>query len=271
DEPFVRVAVSFDNDSTDHRVRFHVPLPRPVTRSFAEGQFAVVERGLELEGGHGEVPLPTFPALGFLSVDGCSVLLDQVTEYEVVDGREIALTVLRSFGLISRNANPYREDPAGPEIAIPAAQLLGGRTLRFALMPHAGDWVTAGTLVAAEHYRHPFVVVRGTRPAAEDGTAVPGLRIDGQGVVLSALRRRGDWLELRVVNEAAHRRTATIHMPLEAVRDADLLGRSGGSSEVRQDAVTIDLGPWEIKTIQVRPAITAGAADRTVTRPLSRA
>ena len=81
------------------------------------------------------MPLPTFPAVGFASVEGCSVLLDQVTEYEVVDGRELALTLLRSFGLISRNANPYREDPAGPEVPVPAAQLLGPRSFRFALYP----------------------------------------------------------------------------------------------------------------------------------------
>lgn len=271
DEPFVRVAVTFDNRSNDHRVRFHVPLPSPVHRSFAEGQFAVVERGLEVEGGHGEVPLPTFPALGFTSVDGCSALLDQVTEYEVLDGREVALTVLRSFGLISRNANPYREDPAGPEVPIPAAQLLGSRTFRFALLPHAGDWSTAGTLAAAERYRHPFVVVRGLGPAGVPTEPVAGLRIDGPGVVLSSLRRRGDWLELRVVNESAERRRAAIRMPVEDAREADLLGRPGGSVRVGDDGPSLELGPWEIGTIQVRPATTLADPGPPAARPLSRA
>ena len=124
-EPFVRVRIAFENRSRDHRVRFHVPLPRPVAGSRAEGQYAVVERGLELEGGHGEVPLPTFPARGFVHAGGVSVLLDHVTEYEVVDGRELALTLLRSFGLISRNENPYREDPAGPQLGGAGTQLLG--------------------------------------------------------------------------------------------------------------------------------------------------
>jgi alpha-mannosidase len=251
DEPFVRVGVTFDNDSVDHRVRFHVPLPAPVSRSFADGQFAVVERGLELEGGHGEVPLPTFPAVGFASVAGCSVLLDQVTEYEVLDGREIALTMLRSFGLISRNANPYREDPAGPEIAIPTAQLLGARTFRFALMPHDGEWATAGTLDAAERYRHPFVVVRGTGPADAPVQPVRGLGLEGDGVVLSAVRRRGDWLEVRVVNESTVPCRATIRLPLEAVRESDLLGRPGSASTTRASGLDVDLGPWEIRTVQL--------------------
>ena len=270
-EPFVRVALTFENRSTDHRVRFHVPLPAPVARSFAEGQFAVVERGLELEGGHGEVPVPTFPAVGFVSVEGCSVLLDQVTEYEVLGGREIALTVLRSFGLISRNANPYREDPAGPEVPIPAAQLLGGRAFRFALMPHAGTWATAGTSTAAERYRHPFVIARGTGPSEAPAAPIEGLRIDGEGVVLSSLRRRGDWLELRIVNERAERQRALIRMPLEEAREADLLGRPGASSRVDVEGLTIDLDPWEIRTIQVRPSPTEEAAAGPATRSLSRA
>jgi mannosylglycerate hydrolase len=251
DEPFVRVRVAFDNDSHDHRVRWHVPLPAPVTASHAEGQFAVVTRGLELEGGHGEVPLPTFPAVGFVSVDGCSVLLDQVTEYEVVEGRELALTILRSFGLISRNANPYREDPAGPEVPVPAAQLLGSRSFEFALLPHVGSWTEAGTLEAAERYRHPFLTVRGSGPAATAPEPIGGLRLDGRGVVLSAVRRRDRDLEVRLVNESGSPTTARLHVPLASARETDLLGRPGATLPSDADGVSIDLGPWEIRTLRL--------------------
>jgi 2-O-(6-phospho-alpha-D-mannosyl)-D-glycerate hydrolase len=252
DEPFVRVAVAFDNDSTDHRVRFHVPLPAPVGGSSAEGQFAVVERGLEVEAGHGEVPVPTFPAVAFTSVAGCSVLLDQVTEYEVVDGREIALTLLRSFGLISRNANPYREDPAGPEVPVPAAQLLGARSFRFALFPHADTWRDAGTRAAAERFRHPFVVVRSTGDADAPTAPVGGLRLEGNAAVLSSVRKRGDWTEIRVVNEGADPCRAALITPLSEARGADLLGRPGAVLTVSGDRLTLDLAPWEIRTVQVR-------------------
>ena len=253
-EPFVRVRVAFDNDASDHRVRFHIPLPARVTGSTAQGQFAVVERRLEVEGGHGEVPLPTFPALGFVGVDGCSALLDQVTEYEVIEGRELALTLLRSFGLISRNANPYREDPAGPEIPVPAAQLLGARSFGFALLPHAGNWAAAGTREAAERYRHPFLVVRGTGPMDAPTAEVAGLRVEGDGVLLSAIRRRDDWLEIRVVNESGQRTTAFLRMPIEAAREADLLGRPGEALDPSHDGLAMDLGPWEIRTVLVRRA-----------------
>ncbi|HWH24163.1 MAG TPA: glycoside hydrolase family 38 C-terminal domain-containing protein, partial [Candidatus Limnocylindria bacterium] len=125
-EPFVRLALEFDNRSDDHRLRFHVPLPMPADRSAAEGQYAVVERGLQMEGGHGEVPLPTYPAYAFVAAGGVAALLDHITEYELVDdGGELALTCLRAFGWISRNDNPYREEPAGPEREVPAGQMRG--------------------------------------------------------------------------------------------------------------------------------------------------
>jgi mannosylglycerate hydrolase len=261
-EPFVRVEVSFENRSRDHRVRLHVPLADVATGSAAQGQYAVVERGLEVEGGHGEVALATFPAHGFVQTAGVSVLLDHIVEYEVVDRRELALTLLRSFGLISRNANPYREDPAGPEVPVPAAQLLGERTMRFALMPHAGTWSTADVLSMAERYQHAALTVRASGPT--DG-AVPmattgptegrGLAIDGEGVVLTALRRRGEWLELRVVAETATPTEAVIRGPFDEARDADLLGRPLGAPSTAPGELHLALGPWEIRTVQLRSAV----------------
>jgi alpha-mannosidase len=253
----VRVEVRFDNRSRDHRVRFHVPLSGVASGSAAEGQYAVVERGLEVEGGHGEVPLATFPARGFVHAEGVSVLLDHIVEYEVVDGRELALTLLRSFGWISRNGNPYREDPAGPEIAVPAAQLPGERSMRFALMPHAGSWSAAGVLTMAERYQHGALVVRGRGRGGEPAGEAPqgrGLSVEGEGVVLTALRRRGEWLELRVVAETATATEAVIEGPFEAARDADLLGRPLGALATDGGTLRLALGPWEIRTIQLRPA-----------------
>ena len=251
-EPFIRIRLEFENRSRDHRVRWHIPLPRPVKGSAAEGQFAVVDRGLELEGGHGEVPLPTFPARGFVHVGGLSVLLDQVTEYEVVGGQELALTVLRSFGLISRNGNPYREDPAGPEVPVPGAQLIGRRSFGFALAPHAGSWSKAGITGLAERYQHPFLVVRGTAPPGEEGKTAVGLRIAGDGVVLSALRRHGEWLEVRLVLEHPTPSEAVLSGHFDGAREVDLLGRDLGAIACDPGELRLPMTAWSIRTVQLR-------------------
>ena len=257
-EPFARLSVAFENRSDDHRVRFHAPLPRRAGASHAEGQFAVVERGPAGEGGYGEEPLGTYPAHGWVDAGGLAILLDHLTEYELADeGREIALTVLRSIGLISRNANPYRQDPAGPEMAIPNAQIRGGWRLSFGLLPHAGNWADGGVTDAAERHRHPFIAYPGI--AAADAAWPPAgagddaLSLEGGQVVLSSLRRRDDgWLEARIVNLAPEPRTATLRGGLSEAREATLRGEPGDALDVADGGLHFELRPAEIRTVQVR-------------------
>jgi alpha-mannosidase len=214
-EPLVRIDIDFDNPCQDQRVRIHLPLDGPADGSRAEGQFAVVERGLEPEGGYGEVPVATYPAHGFAAAGGSAVLLDHVTEYEVVDGRELALTVLRSTGLISRSDNRYREDPAGPEVPIPAAQMRGPWSFSFAYVLDGAD-----PRELLDAFRLPFLAGRGGGGDSRSGEG-PELR----GASLSSLRRRGGTLEARVVNLSDEPSTCSF-----------------GSAEA-------ELRPWEIRTL----------------------
>ena len=268
-EPFVRVRVAFDNACRDHRLRIHVPLPRRASASHAEGQFAVMERGLRAEGGHGETGLPTFPASGFVDAGGVAVLLDQVMEYELVgDGSALAITVLRATGLLSRDANPYRHDPAGPQLEIPGAQCRGPWRVSFALFPHGGEWHEAGVVAQAERFAHPFVVAPAAAevPAAAGAPApgplpapVEGLAVEGDGVVLAACRLDGDRLELRLVCESPLPQRATIRGPFASAREADLLGRAGGPLAVRDGRLSVDLDPWEVRSLFLALARPAGA------------
>ena len=261
-EPFVRLRVSFDNPCRDHRLRLHVPLTRPAASSFAEGQFAVVERGTEAEGGHGEVPLATFPARGFVDAGGAAVLLDHVLEYELLtDPPELALTLLRAVGQISRNAHRYREEPAGPEVATPGAQCLGPWSVGLAVLPHAGPWHADGVLEQAERYQHELLAAPGTGPglALREPEPLPaalpeaaGLAVEGDGVVRSALRRRRDWLELRLACQHPDPVTATVGGGLQAAREADLLGRPGAPLPLAGGTLRLELGAWEIRTLLLR-------------------
>ena len=212
-EPFLRVRIDLDNPCDDQRVRVHVPLREPAETSLAEGQFAIVQRGRHPEGGYGEVAIATYPASAFVAAGGIVLLLDHVTEYELLDG-ELALTVLRSTGLISRNANRYREDPAGPSLPIPAAQLRGPRTFSFAYLPSIED-----VLENAEAFRHPFLTAAGQ---SHNGrlTERAGPSIEGHGVVLTSLRPG----RARLVNESPHEVTAAF----------------GGRK--------LSFGPWQIQT-----------------------
>jgi alpha-mannosidase len=246
-EPFCRLEVSFDNPCRDHRVRFHIPLPEAAASSSAEGQFAVVERGLEAEGGHGEVPLPTFPASGFVDAGGVAVLLEHVMEYELVEGHELAVTLLRSTGLISRVAHPYREENAGPEVTIPDAQMIGPHRVAFALYPHESSWADADVLGQAERYRLPFLTAAGTG----EGGLEEARGLEVEGAVLTALRRKDDWLELRLVRELPQAGTAIVRGDLTEAREANLLGIPGAELDVDAGELLLELGAWEIRTVHV--------------------
>ncbi|WP_449062853.1 glycoside hydrolase family 38 C-terminal domain-containing protein [Planomonospora algeriensis] len=257
DEPYLRLETSFDNRVRDHRVRWHAPLPWPATESFAEGQLAVVRRGLTAEGGCDEHPLPTFPAEGFVAAGGLAVLLDQVTEYELTGG-ELALTLLRAVGHLSRDRNAHRGRPAGPQLPTPAAQCPGPAAMRFAVLPHAGTWDEADLPRLAEEYRHDLLAVPGSgdgacaSPAAESVADTGGrLSVEGRGVVLTALRERGGALEVRLVAEHPAATEAVIRGSFTAARRADLLGTAGERLRVAGGAVRLPLRPFEIATVHL--------------------
>ncbi|WP_043634821.1 glycoside hydrolase family 38 C-terminal domain-containing protein [Nonomuraea candida] len=249
-EPFVRLRYEFDNRCADHRVRLHVPLPAPDVRSHAEGQFAVVTRGLTAEGGCGETPLPTFPASSWVAAGGVAALLEHVTEYEVADG-ELALTLLRSVGYLSRNRNAHRPEPAGPQLVTPAAQSRGPRSVSLALMPYSGSW--EDVVPQAEVFRHDLLVVPGQgEPYLPLPAPAAGPSVTGHGVVMTSLRDRDGWRELRVVALTPFATEAVISGGLVEARHADLRGRPGESVQVTDGVVRLPLEPWEIATIQFR-------------------
>ena len=138
------------------------------------GQFAVVERAPRWKVATARCRSPRSPPWHRERRGLASVLLDQVTEYEgVVDGRELALTVLRSIGLISRNANPYREDPAGPEIPISGCPTAWPANLRVRALPAYRRLAPRpGPSTRPSAISHPLLAVRGTGPRAGRGTPV---------------------------------------------------------------------------------------------------
>ncbi|HMK63317.1 MAG TPA: hypothetical protein VK386_06840, partial [Acidimicrobiales bacterium] len=196
------VATAFVNPARDHRLRVHLPLPRPTGHSEAECAFAVVRRGLEAEGRPDEFGLPTFPSRRFVSAGGLTVAHDGLCEYELVDieqttgetrARSLALTLLRSTGMLSRLGMAYRPLPAGPLTPVEGLQMVGRHIrCRYALaVDHPDPYALADDAFL------PLDVVHapggGSRPPEGSALAV-------QGAQVSAVRRVAGMLEARVFN-----------------------------------------------------------------------
>ncbi|MGH8980901.1 MAG: alpha-mannosidase [Acidimicrobiales bacterium] len=208
DERAVRVSTIFVNPSRDHRVRVLFPLPRVATGSVAECAFGVVSRGLSAEGRPEERGLATFPARRFVRAGGLTVVHDGVTEYELVGitggddsveddrGRAadtLALTVLRSTGMLSRLGMAYRPFPAGPLTPVDGLQMVGRSVeLRYAVVVGDVDpWALADDVLL------PLEAVTSVGGGA---LAASGSALEVTGAEVSAVHRQGGQLEVRVFN-----------------------------------------------------------------------
>ena len=157
-----------------------------------------------------------------------------VTEYELIDvaddaAHTLALTVLRSTGMLSRLGMAYRPFPAGPMTPVEGLQMRGKKiTFRYALAVDCDD-----PYALADDVLLPLETVSslggGTRPASGHELAVHGAQV-------SALHRVAGVLEVRVFN------------PTPDVAVVSFAGRSGWLVDLRG----YPLRPFEA-TIRARP------------------
>jgi mannosylglycerate hydrolase len=242
DESALRVTTSFVNPSRDHRLRVHLPLPEPARTSVAECAFTTVERGLTAEGRSDEFGLPTAPARRFVSAGGLTVVHEGICEYELIDieddtAHTIALTVLRSTGMLSRLGMAYRPFPAGPLTPVDGLQLAGRPiTLRYALALGVDD-----PYALADDILVPLEVVSALGGGAREAR---GSEFTVHGAEVSALHRSGGVLEVRVFNPTAQ--ATTVEIPSHSGWLVDLRGYPQEAFEG-----SFELRPFGIATVRL--------------------
>ena len=268
----VDVALTFDNQVRDHRLRALFDTGTRTLTHVAGAAFAWLERPnrIPAKPGWREPPTETHCAHDMVAVrgpsNGVAIGLDGLREYAVLgDGATIAVTLLRAVGWLSRRDLPERPGHAGPAIETPSAQCVGERTFHYCVVPLFGD---RSTLEAADEigaFLSPPRVVRG------DGVERTWLRLEAAGAArLSALRSSVDGsLVLRLVNPSAEPSTFSLTFPGEIVgtRPADLREGEVGLGNTGLDVVrtaaplvpdgriaTGALQPFEIGTWLVRLA-----------------
>ena len=189
DEPIVRLQVELENQRPDHRLRLLIPASTS-EGAWAGVAFGAVQRPFRrpgTEAGH-EYDLRTDPAREWVLVGGVGVILLGPFEYELLEEGQLAVTLLRCVGRISRGDLSNRPTNAGPEVATPGGQLLGPHHFELAILPDARDHLEVARW--ADVFCHPLA-------PAPAGLAAPPKLSGRPTEMVSALRRVGGRAQLR--------------------------------------------------------------------------
>jgi len=259
DTPRLDIELEIINRTPDHRLRTHFPLPFRVGESAADTPFHVTRRPVipaRRDPGATELELPTYPLWSFVDVSdgraGLALIADGLHEYEVLPGdpQELALTLLRSVGWLSRDDLTTRTGHAGPGLETPGAQVLGGHRLRYSLYFHEGDWERGGVWRMAESTLTPLVA--GTGPTI----AGTGARIElaPDTIQMTGLVPRPDGYDLRVLNASdAPREASVVFEPAPTeVASITLAGDLREALSLADGMVRLSLPAWGIATLRVR-------------------
>jgi mannosylglycerate hydrolase len=220
--PRLDVQVSVQNSVVDHRLRVHFPTGIQAEFATYDGHFEVIQRPIRLPDDTdewGEQPTYEHPQRAFVDVSdssgGLTVTNRGLPEAAVLPtdtGAEIALTLLRCVGWLSRDDLPCRAGHIGPPLATPGGQCLGQYTYRYSLIPHGPDPLPAWQEAWAFQD-----LLRAVVTAASPGPLPPTaslVQADNPAFVVSAVKwaEDGDALIVRGYNLSRQVETVRLRM-----------------------------------------------------------
>ncbi len=174
----------------------------------------------------------------------------------------------RDYGVSLLNDCKYGHDVIGHTLRLTliksaispdAAADIGEHAFTYSLLPHAGDWFTAGTQVQAQRLNAPILPLRVTAGAATAAN-LPGtlgfFSCDSEHVVVDTIKRAedsDDWI-VRCYEYGGKRGQAEFHsrFAMTQVEEVNLMEREAEAMESQGDRFTAFFKPYELKTFRIR-------------------
>ena len=215
--------LDWSNNACDQRTRLLLSLPQAVVTTASDCGFEwcrtpVSYADYPTSVSRQEMPVVVHPSLSAIEAGPLVFLHRAMHEYEMLrgpqhtGGQQLGVTLIRSVGWMSRRDLVTRGVGAGPDMATPEAQCLGTERFEYQIAidqqhrdttahatthaaTHANEHATAHPLALAERFRRPPVMLRG-----HTDHWGAGIEIGNANLQVSAVRRVGDAIELRLWN-----------------------------------------------------------------------
>ena len=273
DTPRIEIETKLINTAKDHRLRICFDLPFKSDTTLTATHFGCINRAGEAE----KIPDPDelartrseFPEQpsgvqaqkGFIRVDDQSgadaitVLNRGLPEVELVDGRRVAMTLLRCVGWLSRSDYPERPIHAGPAEATPGAQEMNKEyTLNYGFVVHSKeDPVSLSVDYSDVFHSDPIVFpLDSAEPPKELFT--PLLQLDNHAIRVSSMRIRGDAILVTLFNIENKKieTEAKTSENIKTVSEVKIDGSSTDKIPITDSTISLSFDPREIKMVSLQ-------------------
>ena len=234
------VTMSIDWHETNRLLKLVVPLAFHVDSTRAEIPYASIARPTRAatrgDSARFETPMQRWVDA---SAHGAGVAIVNDSKYGYsASGDTMFITLLRS---------PKWPDPQAD---------MGMQRVVLSIVPHAGDWRAPQIAEAAEELNAPMLALAvpvhvGSKPGAS------WMSVEPVSVTVGALKRAEDDERVVVRLVETSGRTTTAHLRFATAMDAsevDMLERPVDAGyRARGESVDVQLGPFEIRTLALRP------------------
>jgi alpha-mannosidase len=244
-----RIDVSTDLVNQEEFMRYRVLFPTTIQNGITmeEIPFGAIKRPQHQE----------FPAQNWIDysdgVHGFSLINQGLPGNNVADGN-LMLSLMRSARLISYGFTGGYEPGVGSDTGLGIGRKY---VLKYALVPHAGDWRAAVPWRTGMEFNQPLIVQTVAAHAGKLPAKWGLLEVSDENAVISALKPGSGGTVILRVYEAAGRSSrgvsAVWQVPISRVQETNLIEDSDDLIESQRDRFTFDLKPYEIKTFKVTP------------------
>lgn len=256
-EKIIYIDCMVENNSEDHRLRMLFSSGLKTDTVDADGHFYVVPRPVDLPKveGWSQDPVPTKHQHNFVSAsDGkhsFTVLNFGLPEYAPIrnddDTVNLAVTLMRSVGWLSRGDFATRNGNAGPDLSTPGAQCLGLNECNLGITTGKSNWLSSNAHLRGDEFNNPLQVISPISIAQsmrqidvfklgmgleEDtgkektlGLEFSGCELSGDAFLLSAFKRaedRDDCIIIRLANMSDEKESGSLCF-FKGVKSAEIV------------------------------------------------